>query len=292
MDYGIEAPDAFGRPSEEAAIHIVQAAIDQGINFIDTARAYGESEAVLGKALRGRRERVVLATKVSTRLPGGMMPPGAALRRHMLAQLDESLRLLQTDAVDLWQVHAVDRPELAQIEAIAEVLAAVQRAGKARFVGGSFYGTEMPLAALAHDLFDTIQVTYSVFDQRTAGAVLPQAEAQNVGVIARSALLKGALTERAEHLPDHLDALRVQSRRFRALVAEMGLEPAQAALAFALAQPQIGTVLVGVRTEVELQANLAALDAPLPPVWLEQLAGLRIDKEDEELLNPAKWGIP
>lgn len=292
MDYGINAPGHFGRPSEEAALRLVHAALDAGINFIDTARGYGESEAVLGKALRGRRDQVVLATKLSTRLPDGGKPDGAELRTLMLAQLETSLRLLQTDFVDLWQLHYVDENELDKAETICEVFDEVKRSGKVRWVGGSFYGAEMPAAALALDLFDTIQVTYSVFDQRLADRVFALAEAKNVGVIVRSVLLKGALTERADHLPDHLEALRERSRQFRQLVVDSGvkLDAAQVALAFALAQPQIHAVLMGVRTIDELSHNLTATNAILPATFVEQLAALRID--DEALINPGMWGIP
>ena len=124
-----------------------------------------------------------------------------------------------------------------------------------------------------------------------AYSVFALAEEKNVGVIVRSVLLKGALTERADHLPDHLEPLRARSRRFRQLVAESGLplDPAQVALAFALAQPQIDAVLMGVRTLDELTDNLAALNATLPPAFVEQLAALRID--DETFINPGKWGI-
>ena len=291
MDYGINAPGHFGRPSEASAIRLVHASLDAGINLIDTARGYGESEAVLGKALHDRRQQVVLATKLSTRLPDGSKPAGAELRQLMLDQLETSLRLLQTDYVDLWQLHYVDENELGKAETIAQLFAEVKQSGKVRWVGGSFYGAEMPAAALALDLFDTIQVTYSVFDQRLADRVFALAEEKNVGVIVRSVLLKGALTERADHLPDHLEPLRARSRRFRQLVAESGLplDPAQVALAFALAQPQIDAVLMGVRTLDELTDNLAALNATLPPAFVEQLAALRID--DETFINPGKWGI-
>jgi len=97
IDYGIDAPGHFRRPSEMDAIDLVHATLDADINFIDTARSYGESEAVLGKALQGRRDRVVLATKVTTQLPNGSLPTGTTLRRHMFDSLDTSLRLLQTD---------------------------------------------------------------------------------------------------------------------------------------------------------------------------------------------------
>jgi 1-deoxyxylulose-5-phosphate synthase len=292
MDYGINAPGHYGRPDQKAATRIVHTALDAGINLIDTARAYGESEAVLGQALRGRREAVVLATKVTTHLPDGSLPTGAALRRHMLEQLESSLRWLQTDYVDLWQLHNVDASVLAQRETISEIFAEVQQRGLVRWRGGSFYGAVLPETALADDLFDVIQVTYSVFDQRLADRVLPLAADKGVGVMVRSVLLKGALTERADHLPDHLEALRAQSRYFRQIIAEagLGLTPAQAALAFALAHDQIGSVLVGVRTEEELQANLVALETQLPSSVYATLRALRLD--DETLLNPGAWGVP
>jgi aryl-alcohol dehydrogenase-like predicted oxidoreductase len=292
MDYGIHAPGQYGRPHQEAAIRIVQTAIDAGINLIDTARAYGESEVILGAALRGRRAAVVLATKVSAHVPDGALPTGAALQQRMLEQLETSLRLLQTDYVDLWQIHNVDSQVLAQAETIATVFAEARRRGWVRWRGGSFYGAALPEAALAHDLFDVIQVTYSVFDQRLTDRVLPLAAQQNVGVMVRSVLLKGALTERADHLPDHLEALRAQSRHFRHLVAasQLGLTPAQAALAFALAHEQIDAVLVGVRTVEELEDDLVALATPLPAALYETVRALRLD--DETLLNPGAWGIP
>ena len=291
MDYGIAAPGHFARPSEAAAIALVQATLDAGINFIDTARAYGESEAVLGKALHGRRDEVVLATKVGLHQPDGSLPTGDALRRHMLDALETSLRLLQTDHVDLWQLHNVDSAVLAQWEAIAAIFEEAKRSGKIRAAGGSFYGAELPAQALAYDLFDVIQVTYSVFDQRLADRVLPLAQANNIGVMVRSVLLKGALTDRADYLPDHLEPLRARSRAYRQLVAEagLGLTPAQVAIAFALAQPQISTVLVGIRSQAELAENLPALTTALPPAFVEKLYALRVD--DENLINPGTWGI-
>lgn len=290
MDYGIPAPGHFGRPGETEAISIVHAALDAGINLIDTARAYGESEAVLGRALKHRRDQVVLATKVALHQPTGALPTGDALRAHMLANLETSLRLLQTDYVDIWQLHLVDEAVLAQRETVSAAFAEARRSGKVRFTGGSFYGAAMPEAALAHDLFDVMQVTYSVLDQRLADRVFPLAQAKDVGIVVRSVLLKGALTERADHLPARLEPLRARSRAFRRLVAESGLplRPAQAALAFVLAHPQIGAALVGVRTLDELHDDLVAVHTHLPPDLLGQLSTLRLD--DDDLLNPGTWG--
>ena len=291
LDYGIAAPGHFGQPAAEDAIRLVHAALDAGINLIDTARAYGSSESVLGQALRDRRDQVVLATKVSTQAAGGVPLRGDELRRHMVESLDASLDALQTDYVDIWQIHNVDRNVLEEAEVVSEMFALARQAGKVRFCGGSFYGAEMPLVALDHNLFDVMQITYSVLDQRLADHFFARAEGQGVGILARSVLLKGALTDRAEHLPDHLQEVRLRSRAFRDLIAavKLGASPAQVAIAFALAQPAIHAVLIGVRTTDELRSNLHSINLELPPMLLQQIASLRLD--DADLLNPATWGI-
>ncbi len=288
MDYGIPAPGAYGRPSASAAERVVRAALDAGINLIDTAQAYGESEAILGNALRGRRDQAVLATKVTVQREGRTLR-GDALRRAMWEGLENSLRALQTDYVDIWQIHNVDSDLLAQSELVAEIFEQARASGAVRWRGGSLYGSRVPRAALALDLFDTLQVTYSLLDQRLADQVFPAAAAQSVGILVRSILLQGVLTERAEYLPARLEPLRARARRFRELVVASGcgLTPAQAAIAFGLAEPRIGSVLVGVRTESELRENLAAATASLSPDLLAELRQLRLD--DPELLNPSTW---
>lgn len=296
MDYGIPVPGHYGRPSSSAAERLVGAALDAGINFIDTAQAYGNSEAVLGRALFGRRKRVVLATKATVQA-GGKTLRGQALRRAMLSGLENSLRSLQTDYVDIWQIHNVDADLLEQAEFVAEIFSEARASGMILWRGGSFYGPDLPLAALKLELFDAIQVTYSLFDQRLASRVFPTARRRNVGVMVRSVLLQGVLTERADYLPDRLEPLKARSRRFRQLVSEAasksrhaagrGLTPAQAAIAFALAESRIGSVLVGMRTEAELEENLGAASATLSPDLIHELRQLRID--DPVLLNPSYW---
>jgi len=291
MDYGIKVPGDYGKPDEAEAIRLVHAALEAGINFIDTARSYGESEAVLGRALRGRREEVILATKVATQRPDGSTLRGEALKRHMHTGLDTSLKLLQTDHVDLWQIHNVDADLLAQIETVAESFAEAQAQGKVRAVGGSTYGVDIPLVALEMGLFDMLQVTYSVLDQRLADQVFPLAAEHDVGIVVRSILLQGVLTERGDYLPDRLATLRERSRQFRQVVAEatLNLSPAQMAIAFGLAHPQIDSVLVGVRTQQELAEDLEAAAVTLPEALLTRLRTLRLD--DADLLNPGTWHV-
>lgn len=291
LDYGIQTPGEYGRPSEAAAIRLVHAALDAGINFVDTARAYGDSERVLGLALEGRREGVVIATKVDPRPPDGVVWSDDDVRDIMRNSLETSLRLLRTDHIDVWKIHNVDAPLLARRALLAEIFDEARQRGQIGWAGASFYGATLPEEALAHDLFDVMQVTYSALDQRVSARVLPLAAEQGVGIVARSVLLKGALTERAEHLPDRLEPLRVRSRQFRGLITSLGdqVTPAQGAIAFALVQPQIDTVLVGARTEAELDEDVAALDLTLSESVLERLGALAVD--DEEMLDPSTWGI-
>ncbi len=291
-DYGIEAPGHFGQPAAADAIRLVHAALDAGINYVDTARAYGESEKVLGTALDGRRDQVVLATKAFTRDPDGNALAGDALRRHLCDELNTSLELLKTDYLDLWQLHNLDANVLDQIDVVAEVFGEAQQTGKVRWTGASGYGTEYPFLALETDVFDVLQVPYSVLDQRLNDEVIPMAEQKGVGIVSRSILLKGALTPKADHLPDRLETLRSHSRRFRDLVeaSELELTPVQVAIAFGLAHPKISTVLVGVRTEQELGENLKAAECSLAEDLLASLRELRLN--DPDLLNPGTWGIP
>lgn len=292
LDYGIHAPGHDGRPAQDEAIRLVHHALDAGINLIDTARAYGSSEEILGLALQDRRDKVIIATKTVTQAAGGVPLTGDDLRRQMYASLEQSLAALRTDYVDIWQIHNVDNNVIKEAEVVAEVFADVQARGQVRFVGGSFYGSDYPLQALALNLFDVMQITYSILDQRLADQFFSLAATANVGIFARSVLLKGALTERADHLPPHLNELRLRSRALRDLIAanKLGATAAQTAIAFALAQPAIHAVLIGVSSEDELQSNLRSLSLDLSPTMLDRLRSLRLD--DADLLNPGTWGIP
>jgi aryl-alcohol dehydrogenase-like predicted oxidoreductase len=299
LDYGIPAPGHFGKPDPTQAVRLVHAALDAGINLIDTARAYGSSESVLGRALQGRRDQVVLASKVATQTGERLSSP-QALRTHMLASLDASLSALSVDWLDIWQIHNVDAHTFAHLDAIAQVFDEARQAGKIRFSGGSFYGADLPTQALtathqglrAAHVFDVMQVTFSVLDQRILDLFVPQAEAENMGLIIRSILLKGALTERAKYLPDHLEPLRAASTGFRQLVNQHmpDVTAPQAAIAFGLAHPQLHTVLVGVRTPEEIAENVHAAQLTLAPEFVDACRTLRID--DPDLLNPGTWGIP
>jgi aryl-alcohol dehydrogenase-like predicted oxidoreductase len=293
MAYGIHAggDPAAGEPppSEAEAVALLRQAVESGIQVIDTARAYGRSETLVGQAFRGRRETVFIATKVHCLDASGAPLTGAALRRQLDDSLRASLDALQTDYLDLLMIHSAP-PELLERGEVYGLLADLKARGIIRLTGASTYGTLAPRLAINGGL-DVLQIAYNVLDRRLEAEILPLARRQGVGVMARSVYLKGALTARGDDLPAHLDELRQRSRRFRAIAADYGVEPAAVALRFVLSQDTITTALIGVRTAAELQLALAAAaQGRLPPDLLAALDDLRTD--DVLLIDPSRWGIP
>ncbi|MBC8095872.1 MAG: aldo/keto reductase, partial [Akkermansiaceae bacterium] len=187
-DYGLPAPGEFGRPERRDAVRVIHEAAEAGINLFDTAPAYGEAEALLGEAL-ARRDDCFVATKVSLPSKTSAVP----LRDQIMASLEKSLRAVRREALDLVQIHNAT-VEVLQAGDVLRILDDARRAGKLRFVGVSIYTDEEALAAIQTNAVDMIQIGYSILDQRKAKTVLPVARRHNVGILTRSALLKGVLS--------------------------------------------------------------------------------------------------
>jgi 1-deoxyxylulose-5-phosphate synthase len=296
MRYGIapkqESTEEAGMkpPSDTEAIQLVHRAIDEGINFIDTARAYGRSEEVLGSALYDRRDKVVLTTKLGCHDADGNLLHGNALREHMNDSVATSLKLLRTDWVDLLMLHSATVDVLQNSEAI-DILQELQTQGKTRYIGASTYGLEAPRIAIGKGV-NALQVAYNILDQRM-DEIFPLAEKNGVGVIVRSVFLKGALTPRADDLPDRLAPLREKSDAVKQLAGQLTppMNRIQTALRFVLSQSNITSALVGVHTQAELEASLqVAQQQPLSEEVMNQFKQLRWD--DPIMLNPSTWGLP
>lgn len=293
MPYGWDRGKADGAlpPPDSESIALIQHAIDQGVNFFDTARVYGRSEEILGKALGDRRQSVLVSTKLACVNKDGLALPRQAMAQDMTRSLHSSLRLLQTDYVDLLLLHSATHDLLENSDAIA-LLKRFQAQGKARAIGASTYGLAAPRSAIAQGI-DALQVAFNILDQRLATALFPYAEATGTGLIVRSVFLKGVLSPRADYLPKHLAALQDQSRSVQRAAA--ALSPPQtreaAALQFVLAHKSIATALVGARDIAELETSLAAARAPRwNDTTREQFRRLRCDETD--LLDPSAWGLP
>jgi aryl-alcohol dehydrogenase-like predicted oxidoreductase len=290
----------FGRrtgPDESYAI--VDRALDGGINFIDTANVYarGESESITGEALKrnGRRQSIILATKVHGRMADDDPNAAGNSRRHIIAQAEASLRRLQTDYIDLYQVH---RPEASTpIDETLRALDDLVRSGKVRYLGSSTFGAWQIVESLwvAKELglnrFVTEQPPYNILDRRIERELIPMAQTFGIGLIPWSPIAGGLLSgkyRRGQPLPadsrysDSGDPMH-QKRlvdgvfdvvdRLDAMAQAQDCTMVQLALAWVLAQPGISSPIVGPRTMAQLEEYLGA-----PSVKLGQDQLQRIDE--------------
>jgi aryl-alcohol dehydrogenase-like predicted oxidoreductase len=287
-----------GRTGQDESIPIIDRAIDAGLNFLDTANVYsrGRSEEVVGEALKrnGKRARIVLATKVHGQMADDDPNAQGNNRRHILEQCDASLRRLQTDYIDLYQIH---RPSSG--EPIDETLRALDdlvRAGKVRYIGTSTFAAWQVVESLwaskelGFNRFVCEQPPYHLLDRRIERELVPVAQTYGLGLIPWSPLAGGFLTgkysrnqprpqgtrfaEQSEGTDRHFtgaafDVLDV----VRALAKEKGCTPSQIALAWVAQQPAITGPIIGPRTMEQLEDYLGALAVKFSA---EDLA--RIDK--------------
>jgi 1-deoxyxylulose-5-phosphate synthase len=284
LDYGVPVNDEHRRPSDHEAALLLNTALDLGVNLIDTARVYGNSEQVIGRALKKRRREYVLVTKVGA-------PPRGATARAVTEQvrdsIADSLRNLQTDYVDVLMIHSATAEVIRRGDTIAAMLEAKQ-AGHVRFVGASTYDEEPPLLALADGRYDCLQVAYSAVDRRLEAQVLPLAQQQDVGIIARSVLLRGVLTHRYSLLPPQLAMLRAALAELDALAPPETSSLPELAYRYVLAHPAVSTALVGTARLAELEQALAFAERPALSPGL--VAGIRqIVVRDPDQLHPGNW---
>jgi aryl-alcohol dehydrogenase-like predicted oxidoreductase len=277
LDYGIAEDGEARRPSEAEAHELLHFALDRGINLIDTARAYGEAEAIIGRALRKRRSEYVLTSKVM---------PQAAVSSLVRTQLEHSLAALQTEYLDIMMIHS--RAE--QVEPDRETFAHLAQAreeGLVHFIGTSVYGPDAAMRAIECGWFDCIEVGYSVLDRRIEVQVLEAAETRDVGIIARSVLLRGALSERSAYLSNKLAPLKHCISELAAVAGSLKQLP-ELAYRYVCHQPIPHSALIGTASKAELTDCIRSLE--LGPLADEQVDAIhRVHLEDEKLLNPGSW---
>ncbi|MET8452609.1 aldo/keto reductase [Streptomyces sp. NPDC005209] len=280
---------AIGNPDHDDSIRIIHKALDAGVNFVDTADAYsrGESEEIVGKALKGRRGNVVLATKAH--LPMGDDPNQQGnSRRWLVRALEDSLRRLGTDHVDLFQIHR-PAPDT-DVEETLSALTDLVRAGKVRAVGTSSFPAsdivEAQWVAERRGLvrFRTEQPTYSILNRGIEREVLPVCERYGMGVMVYSPLAGGLLTGRYrkgrqadshragfgfKHLSDERRLEAVE--RLVPLAEEAGMSLTHLATAFAIAHPGVTSAIIGPRTMDHLDDLLAGAKTSLTDDVLDRI---------------------
>jgi aryl-alcohol dehydrogenase-like predicted oxidoreductase len=305
---------SVGNPDHDECIKIVHAALDAGVNFVDTADMYssGESETILGKALRRRRDDVILATKGHFGLEEGLNRSGNS-RRHLLNAVDASLRRLGTDWIDLYQVH---RPDWnTDLEETLGVLTDLGRAGKIRAFGCSSFPAheivESHRVAESRGLmrFRTEQPPYSLLARGIERDVLPVAERWGMGVLTWSPLGFGFLT--GNHRAEAADSARARLRpawfdpedpqvarklavaeQLARVADDLGRPLPALATAFPLAHRAVTSVITGVRTFEQLEATLEHADLELDDTVLDRLDAIvppGIDVYDPQSPMPLPW---
>ena len=303
---------AWGNPDHEESIRIIHAALDAGINFVDTADVYsaGESEEIVGQALRGRRDDVVLATKAHGAMGQDVNMAGNS-RRWIIREVENSLRRLQTDYIDLYQMHRPD-PDT-DIDETLSALSDLVHSGKVRAIGSSTFPAEQIVEAQwvadrrGYVRFRCEQPPYSMLVRGIEGAVLPACQKYGMGVIAWSPLAGGWLTGRirqdtgvdmtkgrARRLPNRFDpALPGNQAKLAAveelikIAADAGCSLTHMALAFVTGNPAVTSAIIGPRTMEQLTDLLAGASVTLDDDVLD-----RIDQivPPGVTLNPADAG--
>ncbi|WP_075289927.1 aldo/keto reductase [Pararhizobium arenae] len=297
---------AAGNPDHDDAIRIIHKALDAGINFIDTADIYsrGESEEIVGKAIKGRRDDIVLATKAH--LPMGDDPNQQGnSRRWITRAIDDSLRRLQTDYIDLYQIHR-PAPDT-DIEETLSVLTDLMRAGKVRAIGSStFPASEIVEAQWVSERrglarFRAEQPPYSILNRGIEREVLPACQRYGMGAIVWSPLAMGMLTgryRRGQEMPDSARARRfprqmADERRLDAIerlipvAQDAGLSLTHMAMAFVVAHPGVTSAILGPRKMEHLDDLLLGADVALGDDVLDKIDAIVPPGTDLGLLEAA-----
>jgi aryl-alcohol dehydrogenase-like predicted oxidoreductase len=283
--WGIGGKQWLGGSDDESVLAL-RRAIELGVNFIDTALAYGDghSEKLVGRVVREIPQKIFVATKVPPKDRVWPAQPGVGIQQvfpydYIVRSAEESLRHLGLDAIDLLQLH-VWNPEWVEREEWRKAFEDLKRSGKVRAVGVSLseHDPDSGLSVVRTGLIDAVQVIYNIFDQLPENQLLPLCLAENVGVLARVPLDEGGLSghldehtkfppgdfreyyfrgDRKKQVVQHVDALR------RDLGADVNLP--EVALRFCLSDPAVSTVIPGMRTRRHAESNAAASGlGPLP----------------------------
>jgi aryl-alcohol dehydrogenase-like predicted oxidoreductase len=308
----------LGNPDHDDSVRIIHRALEAGINFVDTADIYsaGESEEIVGKALKGRRDDVVLATKAH----GSMGPDanhGGNSRRWLVREIENSLRRLGTDYIDLYQIHRPD--PTTDIDETLAALTDLVRAGKVRAVGSSTFPAEQIVEAQwvaqqrGHVRFRTEQPPYSILARSVEAAVLPTTQKYGMGVLTWGPLSAGWLSGRYSTssditsreggrtvteahkfdpaLPENASKLAAVGELTK-LAADAGLPLPHLAVGFVLAHPAVTSVIIGPRTMDQLDSLLTGADTVLTEDVLDRIdeivpPGTDLNRADSYFTAPA-----
>lgn len=287
MPYGIGVESRKDMLTEEGAIELLHKALDRGINFIDTARMYGNSEQIIGKAFKNRRNEIVICTKCRhLRNQNGELPEKEETAKIILDSFNESLQALQTDFIDLYMLHQVDK-EILENEEIADAFIKLKRDGRIKATGISSYTIEETKKAIELGIWDVVQLPFNLMDQGHS-FLFEQMQQQGIGIVVRSILLKGLLSDRGKNLHPALKNVEEHIEKYDNLLGRINLSLPELAIKFGLSHPEVSTVLVGLDKITYLNQTLKSANGVyLNEEELEEAKGLSYP--DPTFLNLPYW---
>lgn len=253
--YWRQGLEDFSRPDDTNAISVIHSALDFGINFFDTAPAYGSSETILGKALKGLRNEVAIGTKCGEWFDGNhsVYDYSAAETRRFI---ENSLRQLQTDYIDLLQIHSATADVIRRGETLSAMIEARQ-AGKVRHIGISTDDVETALLAIDSGEYDSVQVSYNAINIQFAQKVFPIAQKKNIGIIVKDGLARGKLSLKYSDVTDATERTRID--RVRTVAEKYSMSLSEFALRYVISNPAIASVIIGTKNRGYLSSNVVAI---------------------------------
>lgn len=283
MEYGFYSDGEQSVPSQQKSVDLLIESFNNGINFLDTAPAYGNSEEIVGMAIQNWNKKIYLATKIEN---FSDEPEKSVLRKRIELSISNSLRNLKVDQIDLLQIHSMnikDDTYLYTLEILKEYLDK-EIIGA---LGATVYEIEEAKAAIQSTLISAIQVQYNLLDQRMADEVFSLANKNDIAVLSRSTFLKGALTKRMSYFPSTLKELKKLVGQAKSVANESSESITSLALKFCLSNEQINAVLIGIRNSEELNYALKVCnDQPLSQSTLDKTFILRSFSKE---IDPRNW---
>ncbi|WP_407652105.1 aldo/keto reductase [Dongia rigui] len=280
---------SYGPADEQESIAVLHRAIAEGCTFLDTAEVYGPytNEELLGRALKGRRDQVTIATKFGFHIEGGKINGTNSQPAHIRAVVDASLKRLQTDHIDLLYQHRVDKA--VSIEDVAGTVGELVKAGKVRYFGLSEAGANTIRRAHKVHPVSALQSEYSLWERNLEAEIIPTLQALGIGLVPFSPLGRGFLTgtaQRAESYPEgdfrrgdprfqgaNFDANMAAAKQVQDMAAAKGTTPGQLALAWLLAKGDFIVPIPGTKRLRYLMENIAAASIRLAPADVAALDG-------------------
>lgn len=288
LSYGINNAD--GKPSQETANAILNAALDGGINTLDTAGAYGDSEVVIGNWLKTvpAEKRPFIVTKAAGLDHSSL----ENLRKDLFGRVKTSKERLGVEQLDMLMLHHFD-DYLCDKENVRKVMEELKASGEVRFIGASAY-SHHDYGEIAATGFDATQIPINLFDwKQIENGGLKKLDASGMMVFVRSVYLQGLVFQKPENLAPHMEFARPTLEKFQYLCNKYDLAPATLALSYALSLPGVTSLVLGSEKTEQVQQNLALMEQAID-LSAEQMTEIRelfLDTP-EQVLNPGLWPKP